>query len=419
MCTDSKLVKLPQDTDGDGLPDAWEMKQRLYDPNLSAVKPYEIGSATTVTGINDGESDLDIGYIPPGSTTANGERVVDTSADPGTPTKIHDEYGDGFTAFEEYRGAFVFGAFFRFDDLPNQGGPSNPPGFGGPLVKDVFIHEGTGYMQLTDVAPVSKSTMMAMHGISYHTIKADEMSDEFAADGSAEAGFMDPYFDITAGGHQRAIWIKKEQLPKQAKKGQVIFGFTNGKGVNSHPAPILLYDKAIKDEGENVDVDSGTPTSVREFGRYTVSHEVLHKLQLSHTQQAIAPGALPANTYNNGVYDLEGSTDGPRTWSLVQVTRNPSNPNKFASAALERLCSAAEVEMSLPSTVDEEPPAVTVLLHGVEHRAARQKWQAPAAVTGNLIYWIHSGTVIDAYPEFGTLRAALRVAEIQKLKIKS
>ena len=101
-------LNIPIDSDNDMLPDAWESKQKIS--NLS------------------GDSDEDF----------------DSRGPFGPQNNKHSQLGDGFSAFEEYRGAIVKGEHRRFDEMRNDG-PKNPlfigegQEIGGPHVKDVFV----------------------------------------------------------------------------------------------------------------------------------------------------------------------------------------------------------------------------------------------------------------------------------------
>jgi hypothetical protein len=146
---------LPQDTDGDKLADAWEKDQEYWykdTPTTIKKAKYETGvgheKSTGITAANDGESDQDL----------------DAVASP-----VHAVFGDGISAFDEYRGLTIQGVHKRFNQLADDG-PIG--GSGGTALKDAFIFpEKKGQVDLFRGA----NTYLKPLGVLWHVIKKDEM----------------------------------------------------------------------------------------------------------------------------------------------------------------------------------------------------------------------------------------------------
>jgi hypothetical protein len=179
-----------------------------------------------------------------------------------------------------------------------------------------------------------------------------------------------------------------------------------------------LSKKEIKRAANNVDFDSGLGNTAIQLGNYTASHEMLHKLTLSHSQQAIALGTVPAG-YSNAVYELQaGANDLAKAWGIFQNIKDATAQNPVQeSLGLEKLRAADKEELENAEFSDVAQATPTV--HGESHKAAVQTWKSTIPIVGDLINYIHLGHVMDAFSEIGQLRPAMRFVELKKVKTKS
>ena len=357
--------ELPRDRDTDKLPDRWEAATFFWNDAAQKIQSYNIGNPlTTGTGDLDGDTDLDVGF----ETRFRPRRRIRTAF----PSKIHDEVGDGFSAFEEYRGLFVQGGHFRMDELANDGGPtSRGRRARGTLLKNLFIHDPDSLIR--------PNRFLILHGIAFHRIKNDEMS----KDGD-RAGVV----NTNGENNQRAVWIKIDNtLPAG------ILANSQGNGVNAAPLPILINSDFIAiDALLQQSLDGRTIHTEDDLTDYNVAHELGHKFDLvpDHYFESYSAG-LPQAAFGTAKYWLAPDANNIRFWTVQEKVRfTPTGRVGFE-------------ELLFPSIdrrdVIEETRAGAEIVHiinGVEHRVqVIQIKLRGAGLPDPFVFLIHKHDLMD------------------------
>jgi len=403
-----KEDRCPKDTDEDTLPDLWELGKRFFDDNGNILE-YNIASKKTYNGEPDETSDRDGGFNPGGTDK------VPQSAE---PARVHDEMGDGFTAFEEYRGVFVQGKHYRMNELLNDGGPQASTSNRGTLMKNVFVHDPDEMIQ-------KRSRVLPQHGVQFHRIKKDEMSVE-TADGKPAAGFVD---DNSVNRGQRAIFLKADtDFP-------ATYGYTPGFSINGDSRPVLVDKSRIQDDSKDIEyvvryvlIRMDIRTRHLDFDdllNFTVAHEFGHKMSLKHNDSELSnvPAAVPA--YNNTVYWHETFPTGVRHWTLAELyIRQSSVFGDLLQFGQVR------VRFNLLESISEEAggetanqlvlyPEQLFETHDRQHLPATRLINFPGeGIVGALPFFPHQGTMMDARPEFNYLFKPLPANQRKNLKLK-
>jgi len=246
----SQPITFPLDTDHDTLPDAWEDGKMYWTANGQHLA-YNTGATVSpgITAASDGKSDQD-----------RDDRAA----------AVHTQLGDGFTAFEEYRGATVMGAAGRFEehstDGPANGGYSGDAG--GPDVKDLFIFDGqyddNGAKK--DIFRKGNASLSDFKLI-WHKIKQTEMRSKQGFAG--QVNFNDGF---TA---QKAVWVADDTL---GGKDRNLLGLSTTSVRDG--IKVKLDVKDIKALADRV---GGNPT-FEAILDWHVAHELGHKLSLVHPE---------------------------------------------------------------------------------------------------------------------------------------
>lgn len=393
-----KKDRMPKDSDEETLPDLWELGKRFYDDAGNSLE-YSIGAKATYAGEDDAESDRDGGFVPPGRRN---------NTLPVEPAKVHDEPGDGFTAFEEYRGVFVQGKHYRMNELTNDGGPEVASSHRGTAMKNIFILDPHKWVN-------DRGVVLREHGVQFHRIKREEMSVE-TYEGQPAAGFMD---DNSAAKSQRAIELVSRVIAE--------FGNSMGFSINREPLPIVINDGFIRYEANDVQYilrivgDGRDPNNVRwgrmdfdEMLHYTLAHEIGHKLNLRHNEQAISDAGMPVLAYNNLIYWNE--VPGMVTWSVMEILKRkfafPKPNGSLEFKALETL-----TQGPLGTTIPVLDPTLFFEGHdGLQHYPMLRQY--PFNANGFQLYWHHTGTLMDARPEYRWPKQKLPADQRKKILLK-
>jgi hypothetical protein len=239
--------RFPRDDDEDLLPDAWEGGQRYF--NGQAFVAFDTSARRS-----------------PGSTTP--EEASDASDDSdwdlstGRPAEERQiEKGDGFSAFEEYRGLFVNGTHRRFDELANDG----PGGRrGGTQWKDVFVLDE---LQAGEATVRMGLRHLREAGLVWHRVRRSDWKggpDLIAVEGGETR--MQPIAANGPGfGNQRGVWLRRGRLDGG------IFGATRSTIAGGLPAVVdvgAIRARRFSDEQGAIDT--------------VVTHEILHLMTIGH-----------------------------------------------------------------------------------------------------------------------------------------
>lgn len=402
-----KEDRCPKDTDEDTLPDLWELGKRFFDDNGNVLE-YNIASKKTYNGEPDDTSDRDGGFDP-----GSPDKVPPW----GTPAKVHDEPGDGFTAFEEYRGVFVQGKHYRMNELLNDCGPAFSTSNRGTLIKDVFVHDPDEMIQ-------KNSRVLPQHGVTYHRIKQDEMS-VATADGAPAAGFVD---DNSVNQGQRAILLKSDSNISG-------YGYTPGFSINGDSRPVLVAKDRIDFDSKDIEycvriILSRLEVRTRNLDKddllnFTVAHEFGHKMTLKHNESELTnvPAAVP--TYNNTVYWHETFPTGVRHWTIAELY------GRRSSAFGDMLTfGQIRIRFNLLESISEEAGGETANqlaivpdqifeAHDRQHMPATRLVNFPGeGIVGPLPFFPHEATMMDARPEFNFLFKPLPANQRKTIKLK-
>jgi len=238
--------RFPRDDDADALPDAWEAGQKYF--NGTELVHFDTGAArspgsSTPAGATDASDDSD--------WDVNGSR-------PAERRQI--EKGDGFSAFEEYRGLFVNARHHRFNELPNDG----PGGRrGGTEWKDVFV------LDEVQAQPTVRPDMRFLReaAVVWHRVmRSDWKGGPKLIDvEGGETRILPIASNGPAFGRQRGVWLKRGRV------GGPSFGLTRSTIAGGLPAVIDvngIRSQGFADEQEVIDA--------------IVTHEILHLMTIGH-----------------------------------------------------------------------------------------------------------------------------------------
>ncbi|HEX7899516.1 MAG TPA: hypothetical protein VF950_17240 [Planctomycetota bacterium] len=393
-----KKERIPKDTDEDTLPDVWELGKRFFDDS-GATLTYDIASPSTFLEELDGASDRDGGFL----VQRHGKPKLFLESG-----KLHDELGDGFSAFEEYRGVFVQGAFFRMDELENDGGGEVAAGNRGTKLKNVFVYD-------PDVLISNGSAVLNELGVGFHRIRQDEMSTEIQGNGEPLAGFVD-FNSVTKDQH--AIWIRDRVIPGTT------LGDSGSFTVNATPNLIDVDVPEIQLEATTVVLeDSGITPSFEELRDFTVAHEIAHKFSLKHPEDRLfLRRAGPSKRYDETVYWYPTAGDQTliQTWSLVERYRRNGGPIRFRLLTrvppLQGVGEPATTQVGDPlGWVDHGEPS-----HKMVHMALVREYDFPAGdlIQGSVAHQPHTGSLIDWNAEYQRLDPPLYSDQAIEIKVK-
>lgn len=401
-----KNDRMPLDTDEDTLPDRWELGKRFFDNNGNILE-YNIGAKSTYNGEPDENSDRDGGFDPGMPDRTKG--MVD-------PKKVHDEPGDGFSAFEEYRGLFVQGKHYRMNELLNDAGPQVTVSNRGTLMKNVFVHD-------PDELVKKNSRVLPQHGVQFHRIKQDEMSKETYPETDSNnytymatgAGYID---ENSTDRGQRAIFLKDWNIP--------FYGYTPGFSINGNFKQVRINVGKVRYAAENMAVARrfnliNRTVVAREIDfddllNMAVAHEVGHKMTLRHNSSELQASAVPAPLYDNTVFWFQPDPPGIRHWQVVEVVAERLFGLRFN--ALEGVSEEAGAENGDASEWYIFG-AQLFEMHDRQHLPTTRLINTPGLPDGTLPFLPHTGTLMDARPEYNYLRKPLPAVQRQKEELKS
>jgi hypothetical protein len=396
-----KKDRMPKDTDEETLPDLWEQGKRFYDDAGNTLE-YNIGAKATYAGEDDASSDRDGGFnpVPP----AHLRPLVEAA-------KVHDEPGDGYTAFEEYRGVFVQGKFYRMNELVNDGGPEVSTSDRGTKMKNVFVHD-------PDDLIVDRNPVLPQLGVQFHRIKQDEMSEE-TADGELAAGYVD--FDSVAKS-QRAILIVEKVIPE--------YGFSNGFTINQDLKPVLVNMDRIESDADDIRYavrympTLPPPQLVRtaklnrdDLRDFTVAHEIGHKLSLKHNESTLTFGESP-DRYDNTVYWNSPTPYSIKTWTLVELYERKSDAQRFEQIVYRNILEGLPGDAGGTAAGSDLRFDLLFEAHDRQHLPATRLFNLLSPALGAVPFLPHKGTLMDAKPEFNYLRKPLPADQRKTIKLK-
>lgn len=251
----------PQDTDGDTLPDAYEIQTFLWTTSGFRI-PYNPNSrfSDPASGVSDDLSDADLDVPPSGASGAWLPPIV----------ARHLVRGDGLTAWEEYSAVRIGDQVKRTINWQDEG----PNGaMGGPDVKEAWIHdeEANGLFKLF----VPGNPYLTDFGVAFHHLEAKNIT----ADGD-NAGFVKKH--PRGPKAQRVIRLHRaDNKDKDAKLGDA-GEFQVG------AVPVAINVRKIQDKAADYGVAS------RDLADWVVAHEIGHKFSLEHNKRSLDKGAEPA-----------------------------------------------------------------------------------------------------------------------------
>jgi len=403
-----KQDRCPKDTDEETLPDLWELGKKFFDDNGNVLE-YSIASKNTYAGEPDDTSDRDGGFNPFGT-----DRVPPWT----TPAKVHDELGDGFSAFEEYRGVFVQGKHYRMNELLNDCGPQVSPSYRGTLLKNVFVHDPDELIQ-------KNSRVLPQHGVHFHRIKLDEMS-VATADGNPAAGYVD---DNSLDRSQRAIFLKAQHPIPAA------YGYTPDFSINGDIRPVLIDKQNIEFDSKDIEycvriILSRLEVRSRHVDyddllNFTVAHEFGHKMSLKHNESELTNVPEPVPAYDNTVYWHETFPTGVRHWTLIEFFMRDSTAfgEMFLFGKRKLLFNVLETTSDEAGGVSGDQMHLyfgqIFEVHDRQHTPATRLMNFEGeGIVGPIQFLPHKGTLMDARPEYNFLFKPLPADQRQKIKLK-
>ncbi len=372
---------MPLDTDKDTLPDRWEENQWFWNdrnPQNQMLDKYDTSRKDSGgIGVDDADKDMDVGWT--------GEEG------PAGAARVHDELGDGFCTFDEYRGLFVKGKHYRFDELKTDIGAK--AGVKGPALKNLFIHDPDDH--------IFASRFIQLHRFDVHVINADEMRTLEPG----KAGVVNPNSERTP--QQHAVWIQEAAL--QGDENGRVFGFAQSFSINAEPKPIQMSKPNMK-----YDTDNMTPRghNLKDFQAYVVAHELGHKLSLEHPSKPIAEGNDQSRAYTEANYWVTAGNAGVsfvHVWVVVQelVDRKAGRPQTTYLSIFRPFTAVSGLNGK-----------DTTQIHGDNHDARVMDIAfSPKPAAGTL--WQHKGELMDSYHEHAKLQDKMPAAELKKEKLRN
>lgn len=377
--------RIPKDKDEDTLPDRWELGKQFFGDAAERIS-YSIGAKRTYNNELDSESDRD------GSWAVGGYEGGPLSL------KIHDEPGDGFTAFEEYRGVFVQGEFYRMNQLENDGGLELPAGDRGPKLKDLFVYDPDDFIE-------DSSVMLRELGIAVHRIRKDEMSAETDAQGPV-AGYVN--FN-SPGKKQRAVWFERGGLGG-------LFGFSNGFSVNGDPKPIWISRNRIMEYSKEIRLFGAAPPNPGVMEDLTVAHELGHKLGLRHPATDVTESLIPPPQYSETAYwHTDRFLAKVFRWALVERIEKTTLPGVEKWRPLSSLVDYPNPILGGNKT--HNSPEEVVPLHGMNHVAVVWNSDFVNDFRGTQRLRRHLGVLMDSTMELAKLTPPMDPEKRKKIKV--
>jgi hypothetical protein len=232
---------------------------RLIPAFWGVVEPYRKSQTATWSATRQTVT-FDTGADPTSGLQGSSDKEDDSDLD---VELLHEEFGDGFTAFDEYRGLKVQGMIQRVNEMVDDG-PLQVQS--GPQLKDVYVFadDDTGTWALGNLFP-AENTYLGQFGMSWHKlIVKDEMPGYVEGD-EPKAGIANSGPPV-----QPAVWLMKDDnLGGGARMGETL-------GVIAHRNPIRINPVAIKAFAVYWEVNRLTVL------KHTVAHELGHILWQKH-----------------------------------------------------------------------------------------------------------------------------------------
>jgi hypothetical protein len=365
-------ISFPLDTDKDTLPNAWETGKKYWTADGQHL-PYLIGSTISpgITAATDGKSDQD-----------RDDRAA----------AVHSQLGDGFTAYEEYRGATVMGVAGRFEEHSTDG-PANG-GFsgdrGGPDVKDLFVYDS----QYDDAGAKKDifrkgNTYLSDYKLIWHKIKIGEMRSKkgLAGEVNFNGGF-------TA---QKAVWVADVRLGGQDRN---LLGFSSLSVKDGAKVKLDVTDiKALSDK-------VGAAPGFESILDWHVAHELGHKLSLEH---AVSHRTWIAQTAANAVnYLTAQARNSIQFWMPITSVGTARNDLEIIMG----------FEKRAPRVTQRTQNGPQIQIHGAAHSSDVLIVDVGTAIqnpeTRTLDLEGHFGYLLDPVIELESLQALLEPEKDRK-----
>lgn len=279
-------------------------------------------------------------------------------------------------------------------------------------MKNVFICDDHGWIN-------DRGLALREHGVQFHRIKFEEMSSEIFNNEADTAGYVD---DNSASRSQRAIDLVKRDI-----KG---YGYSNGFSINGEPLSILINETRITRDADDINYVLRVPRRVTDLAayrfkridreellNYTIAHEVGHKLSLKHNEHPLEYGPSPS-VYNNKVWWLDANPSRILTWTLAEFFGRDSEGNLVLNYnILETLAGDNQPQGNLVIPFDSN--LIFDGHDGFQHAPMKRTYDfGGAPVVGPFPYWHHTGTLMDAHPEYKALKPRLPADQRKKILLK-